>query len=71
MCSRFITETKKILWITYTQSYGIKMIQGDMNRLHSLKTTPVSLQFYRNDPNYSGWQLEQLLPTWIMHVKML
>lgn len=28
-----------------------------MNRLHSLKTRPDSLQFYRNDPNYLRWQL--------------
>ena len=31
--------------------------QEDMNRLHSLKTRPDSLKFYRNDPNYPGGQL--------------
>lgn len=49
-------SNKKFLWFTYIQSYEIKMIQGELNRLYSLKTIPVPLQFYRSDLNYFRWQ---------------
>lgn len=49
-------SNKKSLWFTYIQSYEIKRIQGELNRLYSLKTIPVPLQFYRSDLNYSRWQ---------------